>query len=74
MNAVLEKLVDDDNRIIRLFTPPFAKSARIRATSSPIRPGVRENGGQYTHAATWVVLALAANEPRRRRLALLSNC
>ncbi len=59
MNAVLEKLVDDDNRIIRLFTPPFAKSARDPGYIKSYPPGVRENGGQYTHAATWVVMALA---------------
>jgi hypothetical protein len=43
-----------------LFTPPFDRSRRwIPATSRAIRPGIRENGGQYTHAATWSVLALA---------------
>ena len=59
MNAVLDKLVDDENRIIRLFTPPFAKSARDPGYIKSYPPGVRENGGQYTHAATWVVMALA---------------
>ena len=59
MNAVLDRLVDEDNRIIRLFTPPFAKSARDPGYIKSYPPGVRENGGQYTHAATWVVMALA---------------
>jgi cyclic beta-1,2-glucan synthetase len=59
MNAVLERLVDDDAGIIRLFTPPFAKSPRDPGYIKAYPPGVRENGGQYTHAATWVVLALA---------------
>ncbi|MGO4437313.1 GH36-type glycosyl hydrolase domain-containing protein [Rhizobium sp. RAF56] len=59
MNAVLDRLVDDEARIIRLFTPPFAKSARDPGYIKAYPPGVRENGGQYTHAATWVVLALA---------------
>jgi cyclic beta-1,2-glucan synthetase len=59
MSAVLERLVDDDAGIIRLFTPPFAKSPKDPGYIKAYPPGVRENGGQYTHAATWVVLALA---------------
>ncbi len=59
MNAVLDKLVDDESRIIRLFTPPFAKSARDPGYIKSYPPGVRENGDQYAHAATWVVMALA---------------
>ncbi|MBO9135556.1 protein ndvB [Rhizobium sp. B230/85] len=59
MDAVLERLVDDDKGIIRLFTPAFAKSPRDPGYIRSYPPGVRENGGQYTHAATWVVLALA---------------
>lgn len=59
MNAVLDQLVDDENRIIRLFTPRFAKSARDPGYIKSYPPGVGENGGQYTHAATWVVMALA---------------
>ncbi|MEZ2129934.1 MULTISPECIES: GH36-type glycosyl hydrolase domain-containing protein [unclassified Sinorhizobium] len=59
MNAVLKELVDENARIIRLFTPPFAKSRKDPGYIKAYPPGVRENGGQYTHAATWVVLALA---------------
>jgi cyclic beta-1,2-glucan synthetase len=59
MGAVLDKLVDPDARIIRLFTPPFSKSNKDPGYIKAYPPGVRENGGQYTHAATWVVLALA---------------
>jgi cyclic beta-1,2-glucan synthetase len=59
MDAVRERLVDDDAKIIRLFTPPFVKSARDPGYIKSYPPGVRENGGQYTHAATWVVLAFA---------------
>ena len=60
MNAVLEKLVDAETGIIRLFTPPFAESAQDPGYIKAYPPGVRENGGQYTHAAIWVVLAFAA--------------
>ncbi len=59
MDAVLDRLVDEDARIIRLFTPPFERSLKDPGYIKAYPPGVRENGGQYTHAATWVVMALA---------------
>ncbi len=59
MDAVLEKLVDSEAGIIRLFTPPFQDTRRDPGYIKAYPPGVRENGGQYTHAAIWVVLALA---------------
>ncbi len=60
MDAVLERLVDEDARIVRLFTPPFERSLQDPGYIKAYPPGVRENGGQYTHAAAWVVMALAA--------------
>jgi cyclic beta-1,2-glucan synthetase len=68
MDSVLEKLVDGDHEIIRLFTPPLANSAQDPGYIKAYPPGVRENGGQYTHAATWVVMALASSKPHGRRL------
>ncbi|NLS05800.1 protein ndvB [Rhizobium sp. P32RR-XVIII] len=59
IDAVMNRLVDREARIIRLFTPPFATSAKDPGYIKSYPPGVRENGGQYTHAATWVVMALA---------------
>ena len=59
MNEVLDKLVDEETGIIRLFTPPFQDTRRDPGYIRAYPPGVRENGGQYTHAAIWVVLALA---------------
>lgn len=59
MDAVLSELVDDEAGIIRLFTPPFRDTDKDPGYIKAYPPGVRENGGQYTHAATWVVLALA---------------
>lgn len=59
MNQVLNQLADRDNRIIRLFTPAFESTPRNPGYIKGYPPGVRENGGQYTHAATWVVMALA---------------
>jgi cyclic beta-1,2-glucan synthetase len=60
MDAVLAELADADHQIIRLFTPPLSETAQDPGYIKGYPPGVRENGGQYTHAATWVVLALAA--------------
>ena len=62
MDAVLEKLVDEDAGIIRLFTPAFQDTRRDPGYIKAYPPGVRENGGQYTHAAIWVVMALAAQK------------
>ncbi len=55
----MEHLVDEETGIIRLFTPAFSRAPHDPGYIKGYPPGVRENGGQYTHAATWVVLALA---------------
>jgi cyclic beta-1,2-glucan synthetase len=52
-------LVDEENGILKLFTPPFADWEKDPGYIKSYPPGVRENGGQYTHAATWFVIALA---------------
>ncbi|WP_108483503.1 GH36-type glycosyl hydrolase domain-containing protein [Oceaniglobus ichthyenteri] len=59
MDQVLQHLVDEDAQIVRLFTPPFANTEKEPGYIKGYPPGVRENGGQYTHAATWTVYALA---------------
>ena len=59
LDAALAQLVDEENRIIRLFTPPFEKTKLDPGYIKAYPPGVRENGGQYTHAAIWLGLALA---------------
>jgi cyclic beta-1,2-glucan synthetase len=59
MDAVLRSLVRDDLRLVQLFDPPFDKSRLDPGYIKGYVPGVRENGGQYTHAAVWVALALA---------------
>ena len=58
LDAAMEQLVDDDLRIARLFKPPFEHSEKEPGYIKSYPPGVRENGGQYTHAATWLVAAL----------------
>ena len=59
MEAAVSHLVDDDLKILKLFTPPFSKTQKNPGYIKSYPPGVRENGGQYTHAATWFVIALA---------------
>ncbi len=58
--ASLEKhLLDEQGGLLRLFTPPFDKTAQEPGYIKGYPAGVRENGGQYTHGATWAILALA---------------
>ena len=59
LDAAVDQLVDDRLKIARLFTPPFEHSPKEPGYIKSYPPGVRENGGQYTHAATWLVAALA---------------
>ncbi|HSB20504.1 MAG TPA: glucoamylase family protein [Anaeromyxobacteraceae bacterium] len=59
MDAVRTHLVRRGARVILLFTPPFDRSAQDPGYIRGYPPGVRENGGQYTHAAAWIVMALA---------------
>ncbi|RMG44233.1 MAG: hypothetical protein D6719_02280 [Candidatus Dadabacteria bacterium] len=59
MQHVYEYLVDDQHRLIKLLTPPFDKSDLEPGYIKGYLPGVRENGGQYTHAAAWVIMATA---------------
>jgi cyclic beta-1,2-glucan synthetase len=59
MAAVDRLLVDHANRISRLFTPPFDHAKENPGYIKGYPPGVRENGGQYTHGAIWSVFAWA---------------
>jgi len=52
-------LVRELERVVLLFTPPFDRSQPNPGYIAGYLPGVRENGGQYTHAATWVIDAFA---------------
>ena len=52
--------------LIQLFDPPFDKSALDPGYIKGYLPGVRENGGQYTHAALWTVMAFAELGDRER--------
>ncbi len=60
MAEVDKQLVKRDAGVIQLFEPPFDKSDLDPGYVKGYVPGVRENGGQYTHAAIWTIMAFAA--------------
>ncbi len=72
MAEVDAQLVMHREGVARLFTPPFDRSAPDPGYIKAYPPGVRENGGQYTHAATWSVLAHAALGQEEKAAALFA--
>ena len=59
MESAYKNLVQKDVRIIQLLEPAFDKSDLNPGYIKGYVPGVRENGGQYTHAAVWMIMAFA---------------
>jgi len=59
MQAVGERLIRRDAGLIQLFDPPFDRSGLNPGYVKGYFPGVRENGGQYTHGAIWTTMAFA---------------
>ena len=59
MAATDARLVDRDHALVRLFAPPFDRTQLDPGYVKAYPPGIRENGGQYTHGAVWSVIALA---------------
>ncbi|MEO8430492.1 MAG: glucoamylase family protein [Acidobacteriota bacterium] len=72
MAAVEEHLVRPADGLVLLFTPPFDKTPHDPGYIKGYLPGVRENGGQYTHAALWSVIAFAMQGDGDRAAALFS--
>lgn len=66
MSSADKHLVKKDDQIIQLFNPPFDKSKMYPGYIKGYVPGVRENGGQYTHAAVWLTMAFAAMGDREK--------
>ena len=71
MEAVDQHLVRREHALIQLLDPPFDKSAMNPGYIKGYVPGVRENGGQYTHGAIWAAMAFAALGDGRRAWELL---
>lgn len=59
MEAMYAQLVDADAQVVKLLAPPFDLSGNDPGYIRGYVPGVRENGGQYTHAAVWAAMAFA---------------
>jgi cellobiose phosphorylase len=72
MDAVDKRLVRRDDALVQLLDPPFDKSTLDPGYIKGYVPGVRENGGQYTHGAIWAAMAFAALGDSRRAWELLA--
>ncbi|MCC5971669.1 MAG: cellobiose phosphorylase [Pararhodobacter sp.] len=59
MDAAARNLMRDDDTIVRLLDPPFESTPRDPGYIRAYPPGIRENGGQYSHAAAWLGIAFA---------------
>ena len=72
MDAVDKYLVRRDDALVQLLEPPFDKSDMNPGYIKGYVPGVRENGGQYTHAAIWAAMAFAAMGDSKRAWEVLT--
>ena len=72
MDSMDKHLVRRDRGLVQLLDPPFDKSAMNPGYIKGYVPGVRENGGQYTHAAVWAAMAFARLGDSRRAWELLA--
>jgi cellobiose phosphorylase len=72
MEAVDKQLVRREDSLVQLLDPPFDKSELNPGYIKGYVPGVRENGGQYTHGAIWAAMAFAALGDSRRAWELLA--
>ena len=72
MASANKYLVKREDGLIQLFNPPFDKSDLNPGYIKGYVPGVRENGGQYTHAAIWLVMAFASMGDRKQTIELLN--
>jgi len=71
LRSVKAHLLRESDRLALLFTPPFDRSPVDPGYVKGYPPGVRENGGQYTHAAIWVAMAFARRGDGNRAVGLL---
>jgi cyclic beta-1,2-glucan synthetase len=72
LKSMEERLVKRDSQIILLFTPSFDKTTTDPGYIKGYLPGVRENGGQYTHAAVWAAMSFARAGEGRKGVELLT--
>lgn len=71
LESAWNHLVREDEGLVLLFAPPFDTSEPSPGYIKGYPPGVRENGGQYTHAALWMAMAMARKGEGERAVQLL---
>ncbi|MDT8421860.1 MAG: glucoamylase family protein [Desulfuromonadales bacterium] len=71
LDSAWQQLVRPEEKIVQLFDPPFDQSFPSPGYIKGYPPGVRENGGQYTHAALWFAMALARKGDGERAVQML---
>jgi cyclic beta-1,2-glucan synthetase len=71
LDSAWKYLVREDDGLVLLFAPPFDKSEPSPGYIQSYPPGVRENGGQYTHAAIWLAIAFVRRDDGSRAAQLL---
>ena len=72
LDACLDRLVDEERRLVRLFDPPYTTDEPSPGYLVSYGAGFRENGGQYTHAAIWLARAFLRRGRRDTALHLLA--
>lgn len=71
LESVEKHLIDHEHKLVKLFTPPYDKSLPHPGYIRGYPPGVRENGGQYTHASVWVAWAYAKQGNAEKAMQIL---
>jgi cyclic beta-1,2-glucan synthetase len=71
LESAWRQLVCENDGVVLLFTPPFDKMEPSPGYIKGYPPGVRENGGQYTHAALWLAMAMARKGDGERAAKIL---
>lgn len=66
LQSAWEMLVDEEVGIVKLFTPPFKNTDHDPGYIKAYNAGLRENGGQYTHGAIWLLMAYAMRGDRQK--------
>lgn len=73
LTMAVENLHDRENKIVKLFTPAFEKGEKNPGYIRGYAPGLRENGGQYTHGAVWLVMGCLNSGMTEEGYAILSD-
>ncbi len=72
METAFDRLYDKENKLLRLFSPPFGGDTEYAGYINAYAKGVRENGGQYTHAAVWFAAALVTCGMKEEAITLIN--